>query len=73
MRGYKDVVSDAVVNVEASEETVMIEVEDKKTSANAVIGAGESVALAIYLLTSVLNTEKEVEELCSFIKERVVA
>jgi hypothetical protein len=72
LRSFKDVTEEKTEVHVSVEETVALEIEDKKGSKDILLDKGDAIAVGFYIFTSTLN-KKEIEELCEMMKERVSA
>jgi hypothetical protein len=71
LRSYNDITTKTLLNVEIQEGTVLMEVEGKGNSMEVLLDSADAVAVAVYICTKALSTVEEIDEFCSFLKERV--
>jgi hypothetical protein len=73
LRSFKDIVTDTILNVEAGEETIQLELEEKEKALDIVLDKGEAVAFAFHILEKSLDSIKDIDTLATMLKERIVA
>jgi hypothetical protein len=73
LRSFRDLVEKETEVHVSVEETVALEVTDKKGAKDVLLDTGDAVAMALYIIIESVDNKEDIDDLCELMKKRVSA